>query len=174
VFVFSEVTFLQARTFREKSPVSARTGFLFALHEMAKPAWIIGLNGPVRSCQTRFEKTKRNHREVATKNRYMAQVNRASAVHSTREFTVAVGSCSRKTASLAHRHRFITRHYVAAHNRKSGISIFQNNQSRLAVFKIVRKMFINQKQEWNKKMLNEIDWIQRSTERTVLQKYLKI
>lgn len=56
---------------------------------------------------------------------------------------VTAGSCNHKTASLARRRRFITRHYVAlslretARNGKPGMFIFQKNQSmKFAVFKL--------------------------------------
>jgi len=55
-------------------------------------------------------------------------------------FAVVAGICNHKTASLARRHRFIMRHYVAlslretTHNGKPVTSIFQKNQSKFAVF----------------------------------------
>jgi len=125
---------LQTRTFC--GTIGKRTlapRFLFMLKRNGQTGSNNRLKSPGRSCRTRFEKTKRNHREAATKNRYMAQVNRASAVHSTREFAVATGSCSRKTASLKRHYRFITSYHIAlslsetVHNEKP--ECFQNNQS---------------------------------------------
>lgn len=57
-------------------PVNARVHRArFCAAKMTEPAQIIGLS---LSRRARCEKTTRNHREVAVKNRYAPQVNRAS------------------------------------------------------------------------------------------------
>lgn len=83
MFAFSKTTFCDLLERFVGPPVSAPR-FLFAPHETGSNN---RLKRPREILPNEIRKTKRNHREAATKNRYVTQVNRAAAVPgiSTRE-----------------------------------------------------------------------------------------